>query len=143
MEAKETDNVQGMGLTILRVVIGIAFFVHGLQKLFPMGLGGVSGMMEGFGIPAPGLAAVIVTLVELLGGLALLLGLFTRFAAVLLSLDMLVATLVVHLPNGFYVQNGGYEFPLVLLAASLALAITGTCRKPWIVFSRRERNILC
>lgn len=118
-------DAQRLGLTILRAAVGTVFLVHGLQKLFLMGFGGVSGMMEGFGLPAPGLAAVIVTLVELLGGLALVLGFFTRIAAILLALDMLVASLVVHLPNGFSVQNGGYEFTAVLMAASVALAVAG------------------
>jgi putative oxidoreductase len=119
MEAERIAKVQGWGLTILRVVVGIVFFVHGLQKLFLMGFGGVAGMMDGLGVPAPGLFAVILTLVELLGGLALILGLFTRVVAIPLAVDMLVATLTVHLPNG------GYEFTLVLLAASLALAVAG------------------
>ena len=126
MEAESIARVQGWGLTILRVVVGLVFFVHGFQKLFLMGFGGVAGMMEGLGVPAPGLFAVILTLVELLGGLALILGLFTRLAAIPLAVDMLVATLMVHLPNGFSVlPNGGYEFTLVLLAASVALAVAG------------------
>jgi putative oxidoreductase len=119
--------MQGWGLTILRIVVGLVFFVHGFQKLFLMGFGGVAGMMEGLGVPAPGLFAVILTLVELLGGLALILGLFTRLVAIPLAIDMLVATLMVHLPNGFSVlPNGGYEFTLVLLAASVALAVAGS-----------------
>ncbi len=126
MEAEGVARMQGWGLAILRVVVGIVFLVHGFQKLFLMGFGGVAGMMEGLGVPAPGLFAVIVTLVELLGGLALILGLFTRVVAIPLAMDMLVATLTVHLPNGFSVlPNGGYEFTLVLLAASVALTVAG------------------
>ena len=126
MEAEGVARMQGWGLAILRVVVGIVFLVHGFQKLFLMGFGGVAGMMEGLGVPAPGLFAVIVTLVELLGGLALFLGLFTRIVAIPLAIDMLVATLTVHLPNGFSIlPNGGYEFTLVLLAASVALAVAG------------------
>jgi putative oxidoreductase len=106
-------------------VVGLVFFVHGFQKLFTMGFGGVAGFLGALGVPAPGLFAVIVTLVEFLGGLALTLGLFTRVAAVLVAIDMLVAILTVHLPNGFFTNNNGYEFLLVLLAASIGLAVAG------------------
>jgi putative oxidoreductase len=107
MEAEGVARMQGWGLAILRVVVGIVFLVHGFQKLFLMGFDGVAGVMGSLGVPAPGLFAVIVTLVELLGGLALILGLFTRLAAIPLAVDMLVATLTVHLPNGFSVLPNG------------------------------------
>lgn len=140
MEAEGIAKVQGWGLAILRVVVGAVFFVHGFQKLFLMGFGGVADMMEGIGVPTPGLFAVVVTLVELLGGLALILGLFTRLAAVSLAVDMLVATLTVHMPNGFSVQNGGYEFTLVLLAASVALAVAGPGEAALYRFLARRTN---
>jgi putative oxidoreductase len=62
-------------------------------------------------------------LVEFLGGLALIVGLFTRVVAILLTLDMLVALLTVHLPGGFFTTNG--ESPLMLLAAAIGLALGG------------------
>src|SRR5215211_8619069 len=124
MEADRVSEARGWGLTVLRIVVGMVFLVHGLQKLLVMGFGGVAGFFGSLGVPAPGLFAVIVTLVEVLGGLALILGLLTRLAAILLAVDMLVAILAVHLPNGFFVNNGGYEFPLVLLASCVALAVS-------------------
>jgi putative oxidoreductase len=119
----EVVRRQGWGLAVLRVVVGLVFLGHGFQKLFLIGFGGVAGMLGGQGVPAPGLFAVIVTLVEFLGGLALIVGLFTRIAAILLAVDMLVAILTVHLPHGFFITHG--EFPLVLLAANVALALAG------------------
>lgn len=99
--------------------------VHGGQKLFVFGFGGVAGFMGQVGIPAPMLAAVVATAVEFLGGLALLLGLFTRWTAILLAIEMLVAILVVHLKAGFFLPDG-YEFALTLLGATVALALLGS-----------------
>ncbi len=118
-------QLQGWGITVLRVVVGIVFLAHGGQKLFVWGFGGMAGFLGQVGIPAPMLAAVIVTLVEFLGGLALLLGLFTRWAAIPLAINMAVAILTVHLQAGFFLPNG-YEFALTLLAATVALSLLGS-----------------
>jgi putative oxidoreductase len=137
----EAVRTKGWGLTVLRVVVGIVFLVHGGQKLFLTGFDGVAGFLGSLGVPAPGLFAVIVTLVELLGGLALILGLFTRVVAVLLAVDMLVAILTVHLPNGFLASNNGIEFPLVLVAACVALAVAGPGEAALDrAFARRTNN---
>ena len=116
---------QPLGIAILRIVVGIVFTAHGAQKLFSIGIGGVTHMFHGIGIPSAHIAAIVVTLVEFVGGIALILGLLTRYAAVLLAIDMAVAVVKVHLHNGFFSSKGGYEFPLTLLAASIALALAG------------------
>jgi putative oxidoreductase len=112
------------GLTVLRVVVGIVFVMHGWQKLFGMKLPGVTGMMTAIGIPWPGFFAVVVTFVELLGGIALILGVATRVAAGLLAIDMMVAVLKVHLSHGFFLPMG-FEFALSMLAANICLALAG------------------
>ncbi len=125
MNPNGLTQLQGWGITTLRVVVGIVFLAHGGQKLFVWGFGGMAGFLGQVGIPAPMLAAVVVTLVELLGGLALLLGLFTRWAAIPLAINMAVAILTVHLQAGFFLPNG-YEFALTLLAANVALILLGS-----------------
>ena len=113
-----------VGIALIRVVVGIVFIAHGWQKLTVMGFDGVAGFFGTLGVPLPGVAAVVVTLLELVGGVLLLAGLFTRWIALPLAATMVVAILTVHLPNGFTGQ-GGYEFTLVLLASLLGLALTG------------------
>jgi putative oxidoreductase len=120
-----SSGVPAWGATIMRVVVGVVFLVHGGQKLFVIGMPGVAGFLGSLGIPAPMLSAVLVSCVEFLGGLALLLGLFTRWAAVPLAIDMVVALLTVHLRGGFFVPKG-FEFVLTLLAACLALVCLGS-----------------
>jgi putative oxidoreductase len=116
---------QSWGLTVLRVIVGIVFLMHGGQKLFIYGFHGVAGMMATLGIPLPMISAVVVSLIEFLGGLALVAGLFARWAAALIAIDMVVAILAVHLKNGFF-NPQGFEYPLTLLAACIALLLAGT-----------------
>lgn len=118
------SNYRSWGLTILRVVVGIAFLMHGWQKLFVWHFAGVAGFLGHLGVPLPMVAAVVLTLVEFFGGAALVLGWFTRWAAWLIAIDMVVAILLVHLKGGFFLPQG-FEYALTLLAANIALALAG------------------
>ena len=118
------SNLPVWGATLLRIVVGVVFLMHGYQKLFVWGFHGVGGFLGQVGIPFAGFFAVVVTLLEFVGGAALVLGLFTRPIAALLAIDMLVAVLAVKLKGGFFAPDG-IEFELLLLVASLWLALTG------------------
>ncbi|MGA9798129.1 MAG: DoxX family protein [Terriglobales bacterium] len=115
---------QSWAFTAFRVVVGSVFLAHGIQKFFMFGLHGVAGAFASMGIPVPGVTSVLVSVVELLGGAALILGFLTRWAAALNGFDMIVAILLVHLKNGFYSPKG-IEFPLTLLGACIVLVIHG------------------
>jgi putative oxidoreductase len=112
------------GMVPIRFVVGLVFLLHGGQKLFVFGLAGTADIMGKLGLPLPALCAAIVIAVELLGGLAILLGAFTRLAGAVLAFEMLVAIFVARLHGGFFAPYG-YEFELTLLAACLTFALSG------------------
>lgn len=123
MTARE-NRYGDWGLTLLRVVTGLVFFMHGYVKVFVWGFEGTAAGFGQMGIPLASVAGPLVGLVELLGGLALIAGLATRWVSIPLAFTMLVAILQVHLGKGFFGPEG-YEFPLTLLAASAGLALAG------------------
>ena len=119
----------GYGLTILRIFVGIIFAAHGSQKLFGWfgggGLAGTAQWMESIGLAPGTLMALLSGGTEFFGGLALIIGLLARPAALGLSFTLLVAIFSVHIHNGLFMANNGYEFALALLGGTLAVLIEG------------------
>lgn len=115
---------QALGLTLLRIIAGVTFAMHGYQKLFVYGVAGVQGAFAQMGAPMPTITGPLVGGLEFFGGIALVVGLLTRLAALGLVIDMLGAITLVHFANGFFLPKG-YEFVLMLLAAALTLAVGG------------------
>ena len=116
--------MQRWGVTLVRLVTGLVFIMHGGQKVFVHGLHQTASGFAKMGIPLPGIAGPLVALVELIGGACLVLGVFTRWAALLLALDMAGAIVFVHARNGFFLPRG-FEYALVLLAVNLMLVMGG------------------
>ena len=116
----------------LRIPVGIIFVAHGAQKLFGWfggyGLEGTGQWMASISLNPGYLMALLAGSAEFFGGLALILGLLVRPAAAVLAFTMIVAILAVHIGNGLFMSNNGYEFGLALLAASVALVISGAGR---------------
>ena len=116
----------------LRFPVGIIFVAHGAQKLFGWfggyGLEGTAQWMASISLNPGYLMALLAGSAEFFGGLALILGLLVRPAAAVLAFTMIVAILAVHIGNGLFMSNNGYEFGLALLAASVALVISGAGR---------------
>lgn len=119
----------GYGLTVLRVLVGIIFAAHGSQKLFGWfgggGLAGTAQWMESIGLAPGTLMALLSDGTEFFGGLALIIGLLARPAALGLTFTLLVAIFTVHISNGLFMANNGYEFALALLGGTLAVLIEG------------------
>lgn len=126
---KITTTAAGFDTLPVRVAAGVIFAAHGAQKLFGWfggyGLEGTGGWMASIGLEPGVLMAALAGSAEFFGGLALILGLLVRPAAVVLALTMVVAIVTVHLANGLFMANNGYEFGLALLAVSVSLVIRG------------------
>ncbi|MED5388253.1 MAG: DoxX family protein [Pseudomonadota bacterium] len=122
-----TDNT--LAPVALRLPVAIIFMAHGAQKLFGWfggyGLEGTGQWMASIGLEPGYLMALGAGSAEFFGGLALLIGLLTRPAALALAFTMVVAIVTVHIDNGLFMSNNGYEFGLALLAASVSLVFSG------------------
>lgn len=107
---------------LLRLVLGLVFVAHGLKKL-DGGMSAFGQTIARIGLPMPMVLAWTAALVELLGGIFVLIGLFTRWAALLLAIVMYVAITRIHVHEGLV---GGYELPLVLFVVAVCLVLSGS-----------------
>jgi putative oxidoreductase len=123
-------NSTDLALLILRVAVGVVISMHGFMKLGWVGKGGspagTAGWFEnnlGF---KPGIFWAWVSIfAEALGGILIVLGLFGPFPAAMVAADLVVVTIVAHVPKGFWSGNGGWEFPVPLAAGAFAIALIG------------------
>jgi putative oxidoreductase len=114
----------------LRIGLGVIFLAYGLQKMFGLfggpGMQGYTQMLSGLGFAPAAFWAYVSALTELLGGACLLIGVVTRTASLLLFINIAVAAVMVHLPNGFFMANNGVAFPLIIACSALSLMMLGT-----------------
>ncbi len=119
-----TITLTDIGLAVMRVMIGAMYTAHGAQKIFAMGISGVTGFFGQAGIPAAHVMGPFVAILEFAGGILLLLGVLTRVFAFLFACEMAGAIWFVHGSHGFFLPMG-WEYPAVLISACLALVLIG------------------
>ena len=113
-----------LGILLVRVALGIVFIHAGWLKVTNMEM-----VLAGFGaMGIPAFLAYFVSYAELVGGALLIAGFLSRYVGLVLAVIMLVATFLVHFPNGYGMSNNGYEYTLTLLLLSLAMVTFGSGR---------------
>lgn len=110
---------------IARLFLGVILIAHGWDKFHITGLEGITSYFDSIGVPAAGVAAPVAASVELVGGILLILGLFTRVAGIIVALQMLGAAVFAHVGNGIFAADGGWELVAALGAGTLLLAGAG------------------
>jgi putative oxidoreductase len=118
-------TVRELALLAGRLAVGVIFIAHGWSKLLTIGMDATVESFAELGIPLPEFFAWFTALAELLSGLAFVLGVALPLAAILVSIVTIGAIVFVHAKNGFFVQNGGFEYVLALTGAALALGFNG------------------
>ena len=119
------DSFADIAYTLMRVVIGYIFFMHGWAKVTGPGAAGIAAYMAKNGLE-PGVAfAYAAIFLETVGAVCIAIGLFTRFFAAAAAIEMAIAFIFVHGPKGFAAGQGGFEYVLLLGIVFLAIAIRG------------------
>jgi putative oxidoreductase len=126
-------NNTDLALLVLRITVGVVISMHGMLKLGWVGKGGspaaTAGWFENYVGFKPGIFwAWVAIFAETLGGILVALGLFGPFPAIAVVADLVVVTIVAHLPKGFWAQGGGWEFPVPVAAGAFAIGVIGNGR---------------
>ena len=123
------DNALNFSMFILRMILGVIFMAHGAQKLFGMfggiGIDGTTKMVEGLGFPYPDVLAIVWACVEFVGGIFLILGITSRWTASAIVVLMLISTFKINMAYGFFIQNGGIEYNLLVIGSCIPLVLIG------------------
>jgi putative oxidoreductase len=121
--------LERLAVLILRLFLGVAFVMHGSQKLLGAfggpGVGGVAGMLSKMGMEPSHILAWVLSITEFVGGVCIVLGFLTRFWAAGLVIDMATAIFKVHMTNGFFASRNGFELPLAFGVMALVILLTG------------------
>jgi putative oxidoreductase len=144
--ATETSGAVAAALLILRLALGIVILAHGLQKFGLFGGPGLAGTIAFLGMAGiPPAIAILPIVTESLGSIFLIFGFLSRLVAFAIAFDMLVAALLVHVKNGFFMnwtgqQKGeGFEFHILAIGIGLAVLVAGAGRYSVdALFSRRR-----
>jgi putative oxidoreductase len=130
-----------VALLIARLLLGVIMFAHGYQKLLVDGLGRTTQGFESMSIPVAIVSAAFVTVVEVVGGVLVILGALLTMVAACYLVVMVGAAVFVHIPNGVFAANGGWELVGAIAALLLALAVAGSGRYgvDHLVRARQER----
>ncbi len=104
----------------MRLAVGLVFLQHGWHKFHVQGLGGVAMFLHGIGFPFATFFALILIVIETIGAICVVLGIFTRIWAAAMAVEMLVAILAVQIPRG-----GSFEVEALLFAGAITLVALG------------------
>ena len=134
-------RAQDWALLLARVLIGVVMFAHGCQKFLINGIGRTTEGFENMSIPLAIVSASFVTVVEFVAGALLIIGAMTPIACGLMLIIMVGAAVFVHIPNGIFVTNGGWELVGVIAAGLVMLAAIGpgTFSVDHLVRNRRQQ----
>jgi putative oxidoreductase len=119
------ESWRDIAFTLVRVTIGYIFFMHGWGKITGAGVAGVTTYMGNQGLEPATAFALAAMFLEVVGGICIIIGLFTRFFAAAMAIELAIAFLVVHFKAGFPVGKGGFEYVLLLGIVMFAIAIRG------------------